>query len=118
MLATRLSNSVRAFTIQSFQYLGSIKKFLPTNLICLLAGFYIGGNLAPTMQLCILNIQTINQSLFCFSFVFIFELINKQFVSAPVKKVNNFKTIFLLHCRNLKQGILLGIFVDAFKVGS
>lgn len=118
MLTTRLSNSIRKFRLRSFHYISSVKEFIPTNLICLLAGFYIGGNLAPIMGLLIINIQSINQSLFCFFFVFIFELISKRLTDISIKKPVNLETIFLLHCRNVKQGILFGIFVDAFKVGS
>ena len=118
MLTTRLSNSIKNFSLRSFQYINSVKEFLPTNLICLLVGFYIGGNLAPIMGLLIANIQAINQSLFCFFFIFIFEFISKRLIDISIKKPINLETIFLLHSRNLRQGILFGIFVDAFKVGS
>ena len=68
MIVTRLTRSIQNFFIRSRNYSKLIGKFLPTNLICLFGGFYIGGNLSPTLTLCFKQVYIINQSVFCFIF--------------------------------------------------
>jgi hypothetical protein len=116
MLTTRLSLSFKRFISRNITYFTFIKKFLSSSLICLLGGFYIGGNLAPILKLMTLNMFGVNQSIFCVFLIFVLEFINYKLVYTKVEQT--FLSVIFAHTRNLKQGILLGIFVDAFKVGS
>lgn len=116
MPITRLINSLQGVINRCKKYSDFLQRFLPTSLICLLTGFYIGGNLAPVVTLWFPSLSIINQSVFCIFFIFGLEFINYYLIQSVVTSL--FFKILFLHCRNLKQGILLGIFVDAFKVGS
>ena len=116
MPITRLISSLQGLITRSKKYSNFLERFLPTSLICLLTGFYIGGNLAPVLTFCFPWLFTLNQSVFCIFFIFGFEFVN-YYLIRPVL-VSSSSKILCIHIRNLKQGILLGIFVDAFKVGS
>ena len=116
MIVTRLTRLVQVIVYKNKIYFKFLGKFLPTNLICLFGGFYIGGNLAPTLSLCFAQVYMVNQSLFCLIFTCFFELVSYYFL----RWTKNFYSlqICFMHLRTLKQGILLGVFVDSFKVGS
>ena len=116
MVMTRLTRLTQVIILNNKIYFKFVGQNLPTNLICLFGGFYIGGNLSPTLSLCFTQVYILNQSLFCLIFTSVFELINLYF-SRWFKKFAILRICFM-HLRTLKQGILLGVFVDSFKVGS
>lgn len=116
MIVTRLTRSIQNLILKNKNYFKFLGKFLPTNLICLFGGFYIGGNLAPILSLCFIQICMLNQSLFCLIFICFFELASYYFLKWS-QKFSSLRICFM-HLRTLKQGILLGVFVDSFKVGS
>ena len=116
VIVTRLTRLIQDLILKNKNYFRFLGKFLSTNLICLFGGFYIGGNLAPVLSLFFTQIYMLNQSLFCLIFICFFELLNCYFLKFS-EKFSNLRICFM-HLRTLKQGILLGVFVDSFKVGS
>ena len=116
MIVTRLTRLIQSLFFNNKNYFKFLGNFLATNLICLFGGFYIGGNLSPILALWFKQIYMLNQSLFCLIFVVFFEFIN-WYILKWSQKFSSLR-VFFLHLRTLKQGILLGVFVDSFKVGS
>ena len=85
VIVTRLTKVIRIIVLKNKIYFKFIGKYLPTNLISVFSGFYIGGNLSPMLGLCITRIYTLNQSLFCLFFIGFFEFINWYFLRQSQK---------------------------------
>jgi hypothetical protein len=91
-------------------------KNIPSSLCCLLIGFFTGGNLAPVANVLPFQGSTVNQFSLGLIVVSLIEITN--YILIYFSKYSKKKSYYNIHIGNFKQGVLLGIFVDAFKVGS
>nr|YP_010485074.1 conserved hypothetical plastid protein [Hypnea cervicornis]UVW80768.1 conserved hypothetical plastid protein [Hypnea cervicornis] len=94
-------------TIISSKYLNPKLKYIKCKIICLLFGFFIATVLST------ISAQTGDWSIIAAAIIIAYH----EIISKIVYKHNNKRTIFTI-INNLKIGIIYGLLVDAFKLGS
>nr|QCI07241.1 hypothetical protein [Hypnea pannosa] len=95
-------------TIISSKYLNLKFKYIKCKIICLLFGFFIATTLST------ISAQTGDWSIIAAAIIVAYS----EVISKIVYKYKNKKLIIFTIINNLKIGIIYGLLVDAFKLGS
>nr|YP_010903041.1 hypothetical protein P4C74_pgp138 [Hypnea pseudomusciformis]WCH55095.1 hypothetical protein [Hypnea pseudomusciformis]WCH56688.1 hypothetical protein [Hypnea pseudomusciformis] len=95
-------------TIISSKYLNNQFKYIKCKIICLLFGFFVATILST------ISAQTGDWSIIAAAIIIAYN----EIISKMVYKHPNNQLIILTIINNLKIGIIYGLLVDAFKLGS
>nr|AYC63822.1 hypothetical protein Ycf20 [Dichotomosiphon tuberosus] len=110
MRKSQLNKKIYFFYLKIFQKNKNFLNFIEKSLLSLYLGFFI-GNFFGTF------FKNIYEFLLWDGFIIIFLNLFLEFINNIIYKINK-KNIFLKILKNIKIGILIGFFIDAFKVGS
>lgn len=108
-MQTRLFRIIRQLLLNSQDQLNQFQQVLTTSILYLFIGFITGSAFCTILSI---N-KPFPDALVIFFLLFLFEKIGKLVYQPRKKQITLYK---LINC--WKTGLLLGFFIDAFKVGS
>ena len=110
-MQTRLVQIIRQIIFQLKRRFSNFRKFFTESFFFLIFGFFSGNFFGSFLA-------TLREVLPWDGFIIISLLIGSEFISARLLKQVGNQSFVMRSLNSWKIGVLLGFFIDAFKVGS